>query len=278
MAAGQLDAAPSVSAPFSLGGVPVLLYHEVVREPEEDLGRGEYKYGVTLPQFREQLGQILKLGRRVVLLRELSRGILAFADGQPAAVLTFDDGKASNYEAAFPALAKGGLCAEFFVNTSTVGTPGYISWRQIAEMHRAGMSIQSHSHDHVALSPLPRIALERQLMTSKQMLEDRLGTAVDYLAAPYGLWNQRVLDAAQAVGYRAMCNSRSWPARPGSGLVSRTAVYRHTSASDMTKLLTGHPAWYGARALREAFLYLPKQILLHFRPARLGVRVLEVQA
>jgi peptidoglycan/xylan/chitin deacetylase (PgdA/CDA1 family) len=267
-----------VSPRFSLPGVPVLLYHEVVREHPEADGSEESKYGVTLTQFREQLGQILQLGRRVVLLRELSRGLTAFEDGQPAVILTFDDGKASDYEAAFPALAERGMSAEFFVNTSTVGERGYLSWQQIAEMHRAGMSIQSHAHDHVALSPLPRIALERQLKTSKQILEDRLGSAVDYLAVPYGFWNRRVLSAAREAGYRAMCNSRNWPARPGAGLVSRTAVYRQTSSRDLARLLTGDAVSYGTRALREAFLYLPKQILLHFRPARLGVRVLEVQA
>lgn len=278
MATGELAARASTSSVFCIRGVPVLLYHGVARGTGGDVGAGEERYRVTLEQFEQQLEQLRQLGRHVVLLRELTKSSQAFEDGKPAVVLTVDDGKVSDYEAAFPALAARGLRAEFFVNTSTVGQPGYVAWNQIQEMHRAGMSIQSHSHDHVALSPLPRAALEQQLRGSKQLLEDRLGGAVDYLAVPYGFWNQRVLAAAREAGYRALCNSRSWPARPGSGVVSRIAVYRHTSASDLGKLLGGNAMWHGGRALREACLYLPKQFLLHYRPERLGVQVLEVQA
>jgi peptidoglycan/xylan/chitin deacetylase (PgdA/CDA1 family) len=278
VAKGQLATDAPAFSLLALRGVPVLLYHGITGSAGEDSPTEERKYWVTEAQFEEQLELIRALGRRVVLLREVLRGPLAFQDDKPAVVLTFDDGKASDYEAVFPALAQRGLGAEFFVNTSTVGQSGYLSWAQIAEMNRAGMSIQSHSHDHVALSPLPRPALEQQLRNSKHLLEDRLGCAVEYLAAPYGLWNRRVLAIASHAGYRALCNSRSWPARPGGKVVSRTAVYRHTSSSDLAKLVTGHPLWYGKRALRDASLYLPKRILLRYRPGILGVRVLEVQA
>ena len=38
-----------------------------------------------------------------------------------------------------------GARAEFFINTATIGQPGYLTWGQVAEMHRAGMSFQSRS-------------------------------------------------------------------------------------------------------------------------------------
>ena len=55
---------------------------------------------------------------------------------------TFDDGRATDYEVAFPLLLAAGVRAEFFVNTATIERAGHLTWSQIMEMHRAGMSFQ----------------------------------------------------------------------------------------------------------------------------------------
>ena len=68
-----------------------------------------------------------------------------------------------------------GKQADFFISTATVGQRGFLNWQQITDMHRAGMSFHSHSHNHVNLARLPVCVLEQQLRKSKQLLEDRLG-------------------------------------------------------------------------------------------------------
>jgi peptidoglycan/xylan/chitin deacetylase (PgdA/CDA1 family) len=121
-------------------------------------------------------------------------------------------------------------------------------------------------------------ALEYQIRESKQQLEDRLGAAVEFLAAPYGLLDRRVLDVAREQGYRAVCSSRAWPACPGAPIIGRIAIHRHTRPSRFRRIVTCHPVPYLLRATRAGLMYLPKRVLLRYRPRRLGVRVLEEQA
>ena len=114
---------------------------------------------------------------------------------------------------------------------------------------------------------LPLESLERQLGDLKRTLEDRLGRSVSFLAPPYGRVDRRVIDVAHEVGYQAVCSSVSWPMRPGSRIVNRVVVYRHTTGRDFSRLLEGHPVPYAARATRAALLYWPKRLLLRPRHA-----------
>jgi peptidoglycan/xylan/chitin deacetylase (PgdA/CDA1 family) len=253
---------------------PVLMYHGLLRPGERAAGERDTKYWLPAEAFRADLARLAAEGRRARRLADLWSG----TDVPGGVAVTFDDGRESDYEVAFPALADAGAEADFFVNTATVDTPGYLSWSRIREMHRAGLSFQSHSHDHIALLWLPAAALEHQLRHSKEMLEDRLGRAVDFLAVPYGLLNRRVREAAWRVGYRAVCNSLSWLSRPGSRRINRIAIHRGTSPDALAALLRGSPLPFAARGARAAAAYLPKRVLLRLRPARLGVRVLEGRA
>ena len=210
-------------------------------------------------------------GHPVVPLARVCSGPAGEA-GAPSVTFTFDDGRASDFQHAFPMLLAQGLVGEFFVNPGTIGRPGYLSWDEAREMARAGMRFQSHAHDHVYLTPLSAPVLERQVLDSKRRIEDELGRAVDFLAAPYGDVNRRVREAALAAGYRAVCTSWDWPARAGRRTVSRMAVYARTTPDDMTRLLRGDPLPYLRRAGRSALLYPAKRAMLHLWPGRLTSR------
>jgi peptidoglycan/xylan/chitin deacetylase (PgdA/CDA1 family) len=252
-----------------LSGIPVLMYHGIAA-----LGVGvdvrDRKYWVAASSFRQQLEQLRHTGRRTVGLGT-HWGRQRAGDGANDVVLTFDDGRASDYEVAFPLLLEMGARAEFFVNTGTIGQPGHLTWAQIAEMQRAGMSFQSHGHDHIALLPLTRDMLHWQLRTSKQLLEDHLGRAVDFFAAPYGLLGRHVLETAFESGYAAVCNSRHWPAHVGARVVNRVAVHGDTSATQFAGLLEGDLSAYLPGFSLMAAKELPKRMLLRLRPEALGV-------
>lgn len=177
----------------------------------------------------------------------------------PTVVVTFDDGVASDYEVAFPFLAEFGLKGIFFVNTSTVGQAGYLTWPQILEMHRAGMSIQSHGHRHLDLTVLPTPELESELADSKHRLEDHLAHPVEYLAAPHGLVSRRVVRAALAQGYRAVCSTRCWPANPRSRVLTRITLHRDLTLDGFHALIRGEISAYVGR-LSRGVLYRPRTI------------------
>jgi peptidoglycan/xylan/chitin deacetylase (PgdA/CDA1 family) len=267
MAESQLTSARNGQPRLRLRGVPVFVYHGLARSVAIDAPPREQKYWLSRGVFREHLDQIRSRGYQVRRLGELGSEDTATPWRASTAVLTFDDGLASAYEIAYPLLLEAAVRAEFFVNTATIDKPGFLSWAQIDEMQRAGMSFQSHSHDHVYLTWLAAGALEQQLRRSKQILEDRLGQRVDFLSAPYGDLDSQVVKVSQQEGYMAVCNSWSWPARPGSRVVSRVGIDRHTTPRDFGRLLTGSPIGYIPRAARACLIYAPKRLVLRFRPS-----------
>lgn len=247
-----------------LGGNPIFLYHGLANSRAEVGSWRERKYWVSADRFRSHLTTFRAYGRQVALLGELWGSRSESETAAPPIVLTFDDGRISDYEIAFSLLVEAGLRAEFFVNTATVGTSGYVGWHQIREMERAGMSFQSHGHDHVDLVRLPLTEMRRQMELSKNLLEDKLGRGVEFFAVPYGHLSSKVADAAVQAGYRAVCTSRSWPARPDGRLVNRVAIYAHTGTHAMRGLLTGNILSYATRTARAAALELPKRAISPF--------------
>jgi peptidoglycan/xylan/chitin deacetylase (PgdA/CDA1 family) len=77
-------------------------------------------------------------------------------------VLTFDDSKASQYTVVRPLLKKYGFGATFFISegfTFRTNKEDYLTWDQIAELHRDGFEIGNHTRDHMSLTKenLPRV-------------------------------------------------------------------------------------------------------------------------
>jgi len=242
----------TLASRFRLPGVPIFNYHGLA-ESFAGIPEAAQPFCLTPQQFGAHLANIRETGFRAVLLDDLAED---HPDCAGKVVVTFDDGVASDYEVAFPLLARFGMRGVFFVNTSTVGQAGYLTWAQISEMHRAGMSIQSHSHHHLDLTVIPSAALESELADSRRCLEDHLSSPVQYLAAPHGLVSRRVVRTALANGYRAVCSTRCWPANPRSKILTRITLERDLTPEGFHAFLTGQISAY-ARRLRRGLIHRP---------------------
>ena len=172
--------------------------------------------------------------------RIVSRGYVGatFSDavtGLPATrtlVVSFDDAYRSTRLAA-PILARHGVPGTVFAPTSFVGAgspmrwPGIeqwsdgpdreellcMGWEELAELAASGWEVGSHTVTHPRLPELGDAALNEELTASRDELERRLGRPCTAIAYPYGLWDQRVANAAAAAGYRAGCTLSRWPHR-----------------------------------------------------------------
>jgi hypothetical protein len=84
-----------------------------------------------------------------------------------------------------------------------------MSWEQLREMHAAGFEIGSHGVNHRMLAKLPQSELESELRDSKATLERELGGAATLISYPVGgdaAFDERVVQATIAAGYRAGCS------------------------------------------------------------------------
>jgi peptidoglycan/xylan/chitin deacetylase (PgdA/CDA1 family) len=247
---------------LTLPGVPIFNYHGLAESAPPEASADARPYWISPTQFRSQLAHIREVGFEVVLMDDLKDRSMAPVSKLRTVVLTFDDGLVSDYEIAFPLLTEFRQPAVFFLNTATIGKAGYLEWSQIAEMQRNGMSFQSHSHRHVDLTVLPSLTLNAELTESKQRLEDRLGSRVDFLAAPHGVLDRRVVQRALAVGYRGVCSTRCWPARPGSVIATRITLRRDVQIEEFHGFLT-RELWPYARRLSRGVLHRPWAITSH---------------
>jgi len=78
-------------------------------------------------------------------------------------VLSFDDSSASHHAVARPVLKRHGFGATFFITegfTFKTNKRDYLTWEQIAELHRDGFEIGNHSRDHLGITEktVPRLA------------------------------------------------------------------------------------------------------------------------
>src|SRR5436305_10619564 len=70
-------------------------------------------------------------------------------------VLTFDDASKSHYTVARPLLKKHKFGATFFVTEGwdfATNKKDYLTWDEIAELHKDGFEIGNHTRDHMAVS------------------------------------------------------------------------------------------------------------------------------
>ncbi|MDR3764603.1 MAG: polysaccharide deacetylase family protein [Acidobacteriota bacterium] len=253
------------STSLTLGGVPVLMYHDICAE-----AANPERYAVPLPLFHRHLEVLRELHTAVIDLPALRQ-----FSSLPRAVLTFDDGLHGNFSRALPELVSRGMTATFFVTTSLIGTAGYLTWDQLREMSAAGMTIGSHGHRHIAYTALTAQYAANELTRSRLMLEDALGSACEAFSAPFGFLNGSTFAAARAAGFAHICSSRPWPAAAGDKDIPRLVVYRYTNAAEFAALVTGSPWPILVRRTRDALLHLPKQWMLRARPQRLGLEANE---
>ena len=183
----------------SAPGVPVLNYHQV----EEKNGNP-----LTLwpDQFETQMSYLADEGYTTITIDEMMD---ALENGTPLpdkpVIITFDDGYADNYEYAYPILKKYGFKATIFlIYDFTNAYPNYLTWDQINEMKESGLiRFESHTMTHANLAELTSTdELRHEIADSHDLLSEKLGYDMHYIAYPGGRVNAEIEEITRAAGYR----------------------------------------------------------------------------
>jgi peptidoglycan/xylan/chitin deacetylase (PgdA/CDA1 family) len=177
-------------------GLCVLAFHRIANRCEKD-------HDIAWSSFRALLDRIQASG--TVIEARLDAG----EPLRGAVALTFDDGTANHLRAG-EELAGRGMPGVFFVPAGTIGHAGHLNMRQLHELLALGHRVGSHGFSHVPLdSMMSPQAIAHELRDSKQVLEDGLGTGVDYFAPPGGIVRGWRSDELGTHGYRAS-RSMEW--------------------------------------------------------------------
>lgn len=191
--------------------VPILMYH-YLSVPPADADIYRLDLSVSPQNFREQMAWLQASGYETISLYDL---VYALNIGWPPLpdrpiILTFDDGYRDNYENAFPILQEYGFSATFFILTDVTDRedPNYMTWDMLREMHEAGMSIEVHGREHVAMSERETDWLIYHLLGPAQTIEANLGYQPRFLAYISGQYDDLTMTVAHETGYWAAVTTK----------------------------------------------------------------------
>ena len=191
---GLLTAAGPAATAWAEQSAVVFMYHRF----------GESAYpstNVRLEQFEAHINEFSS-GRYAV--KSLPDILAALRNGNPLPERTIgisiDDAFMSVYREAWPRLRKAGLPFTLFVATDPIDRRrrGYMSWDQIRELARGGVTIGSQTASHLHMAASSNAAdLEKSNLRFEAEL-DRLPTIIAY---PYGEYSLDVRVVSQIAGF-----------------------------------------------------------------------------
>lgn len=110
--------------------------------------------------------------------------------------LVFDDGYLTQYKVAYPEMEKHGYTGTLYILANLTGLfegKELMTFDQAKEIQDLGWEIGSHGLNHQVLTTLSHQELERQLKSSKEILEKE-GFNVKTFAFPKGHFNEEVIN------------------------------------------------------------------------------------
>lgn len=196
----------------------ILMYHIISKSKSGQ----EKRYTCQPKDLYNQIRYLKKNNYNFVNLdtiaRHLNNGIQV---PEKTIAITLDDGFQDNYDNAFPIFKELSVPATIFLVSGTIGktntwmhSRGFperpmLTWPQILEMQKQGISFGAHTVTHAKLSELDSSEITSELINSKLQIEDHLGVAVKHFAYPYGLFNDIARDLTAKAGYTTACSTRS---------------------------------------------------------------------
>ena len=194
--------------------LPILMYHAV---PADGAGTA---LAVPRQRVREQWRALVDDGWRLTGLTEALVVKAARPDARIVA-LTFDDALA-DFAAVPDLLEQVGASATVYVPTALVGRPAttmkyagnVLAWDELAALPDV-VEIGSHGHRHLPLDVLAPKRLARELRSSAELIEERLGRRPVAFCYPHGYAGPATREAVRDAGFTSACVIGRRLARPG---------------------------------------------------------------
>lgn len=173
------------------GATPVLMYHNV-SSPDETRVHPYYRLATSPERFRTQMRVLAESGYVATGLAQAMETSALGVRGARRAVVTFDDGYVDFLVNAWPILEEFSFTASVFLPTAFIGNARRsfkgrecLTWSEVRELSRRGVSFGSHTVTHPALHRLPWPEVCSELRESREEIAAAIGTPVTTFAYPY---------------------------------------------------------------------------------------------
>ncbi len=188
--------------------------------------------------FREHVDAIAESGQPLFTVSQVAEALREDRLPERGIAVTFDDGAASVVRNAAPLLVDRGIPATVFCVAGHLGrmsdwpsqrprTPQFelAGAMEIAELASAGFEIGSHGLEHASLGEATDSVLRRELVESKDVLEQAAAVSVRAFAYPYGVVPPE--DALVRSTYTCACATGFQPAGGNADLYALPRVDVH---------------------------------------------------
>ena len=253
--------------------LPILMYHSISADPES--GRSAYYKVCTAPKrFAEQMNLLTENGYEGVTLGTGLEWLSSrqSGNGRKPVAITFDDGFRDFYTEAFPILQQHRFYATMYLPTAFIAdepcsfqSRDCLSWKEVAELHTAGIEFGSHTVTHPRLIKCDWPRVEEELRDSKSAIEHRIGVRVNAFAYPYAFpqarkdFVPRFQQTLTKIGYESCVTTEVGRETAGGDLLSlkRLPINDADDAPLMRAKIEGAYDWLaipqaGAKAARQA--------------------------
>ena len=190
----------------------VLMYH---RFGESDHPQNN----IQLDQFDTHLEELAKEKYHVLPLPKILSAIKTGKTLPPFTVaITIDDAFKSVFTTAAPRLKSKGFPFALFVSTRAIesGSPNYMSWNQIRELHASGATIGHKTHSYLHMARSGKKAVLSDIKSANKRFQAELGFVPKLFAYPYGEANLITMEAIKSLGFTFAFGQHS-------GVVHRTS-------------------------------------------------------
>ncbi len=232
--------------------IPVIMYHRVINNPENEGVYGTYIYE---DMFKKHLQYLKDKNYTVITFKDLDKigWRNRFEKDKKYIFITFDDGYKDNYELAFPILKEFGFKATIFL----MGSSTYNEWdvkaggekefplmsvEMIKEMQDYGIEFGAHTFNHPKLNTLSNEEIEYQIVDVKKPLEEKIGKEIITFAYPYGILNDYAKEMAKKAGYTFALATDSGSVCLSDDLyqIRRIAIFPNTNLFSFKRKIAGN--------------------------------------
>lgn len=190
--------------------VPILMYHGIGDPPP---GAGLPELYVAPDDFAAELRALAERGYEAVTL---DRVYSHWHGGPPLPrkpiAITFDDGFPGWHRYALPAMRRHRWPGVLNVQVDLIGGP--VTARGLRELVAAGWEIDAHTFSHTDMTTLDPRRLRREVAGSRRALQRRFDVPVNFFCYPAGAYDETVIEAVRAAGYRGATTTEPALATP----------------------------------------------------------------